>query len=135
MSARKLATACLAALVMACDTVPEHRADAVDTASAPGPAIGQWGVDLSVLNPDIAPADDFFEYVNGPWLEQNPIPPDRSSYGVMLVVHERAQERVRGINEEQAARSGTPGTPGDKAVDKGYKAVDKGYKADGGVIF
>ena len=28
------------------------------------------------------PGDDFFEYVNGSWAKNTPIPADRSNYGV-----------------------------------------------------
>jgi putative endopeptidase len=111
MALRMLAVVLLGALLTACDSVPEQPDPSGAVQSVAQPAIGQWGVDLTVLDPAIDPGDDFFAYVNGAWLEEHPIPPDRSSFGMMLIVHEQAQERVRDIIEEQAARSGAPGTP------------------------
>ncbi|WP_423928437.1 M13 family metallopeptidase [Dokdonella sp.] len=80
-------------------------------------AIGNWGVDLSGRNEGIAPGDDFFLSANGNWLDAHDIPPDRSSYGVGVEVHERAQERVKAIIEELGSQGGAEGTPEQKVGD------------------
>lgn len=92
--------------------VPEQEV-AIDT----GPAYKPWGVDLDARDLSVKPGDDFHEYVNGKWLAENEIPPERSSWGVGLVVHERAEERVRTIIEELGAKSGARGTPEQKVGD------------------
>ncbi len=81
------------------------------------PAIGTWGMDLEGRNENITPGDDFFLSSNGNWLDAHEIPADRSSYGVGLQVHERAQERVKAIIEELGSKGGAKGTPEQKVGD------------------
>ena len=91
---------------------------AVETAATePAPAIGTWGMDLEGRNESINPGDDFFLSSNGSWLDAHEIPADRSSYGVGLQVHERAQERVKAIIEELGAKGGEKGTAEQKVGD------------------
>lgn len=39
------------------------------------------GIDRSTFDTSVKPGDDFFEYVNGEWIKQNPIPPQYSRWG------------------------------------------------------
>ena len=91
--------------------------DAPAAVEKPTPAYGTWGVDLSARDETIKPGDDFFSYANGSWLKANEIPAERSSYGVGLIVHEQAQERVKTIIEELSAASGEKGSPEQKVGD------------------
>jgi len=50
------------------------------------------------------PQDDLFRAVNGKWLDQTPMPADKSYYGVFTVLRDQADARVRTIVEELAAR-------------------------------
>ncbi len=81
------------------------------------PEFGTWGVDLTGRDEAVKPGDDFFRYVNGTWLDNNEIPADRTGFGVGLIVHERAQQRVRDIIEELGAKSGAVGTSEQKVGD------------------
>ena len=76
------------------------------TAAAPAgkTEYGTFGLDLSAMDPTIAPGDDFFRYVNNGWLKTNTIPADRSSFGGNLA--ENTQTRTRAIMETAGA-SGT----------------------------
>jgi len=47
------------------------------SATADGPRIGPFGVDLAAMDPSVKPGDDFYRYVNGNWLKNEKIPPDR----------------------------------------------------------
>lgn len=58
------------------------------------------GFDRSELSETVSPAEDFFTYVNGPWLDATAIPPEWSSYGVMQMLYERSEVQVRAIAEE-----------------------------------
>lgn len=78
---------------------------------------GTWGFDLTAIDESTKPGDDFFRFVNGAWLDKNEIPAERTSYGVSLIVHERAQERVRAIIEELGAENSAIGTPEQKVGD------------------
>ena len=53
------------------------------------------GIQLADMDKSVRPQDDLFEYANGTWLKNVPIPPDRASYGVdaMMTEHSLLQQR------------------------------------------
>ena len=55
------------------------------------------------MDPDIRPQDDLFGHVNGRWLDETEIPPDRSSWGPFVQLADTAEEQVRQIIEDLAA--------------------------------
>jgi putative endopeptidase len=68
----------------------------------------QRGVYVEDLNPDVAPCADFFEYSNGRWREQNPIPPTMVRWSRRWEAGEVAKEHLRGILDEVSARRDWP---------------------------
>ncbi|MCB2112909.1 MAG: M13 family metallopeptidase [Parvularculaceae bacterium] len=66
---------------------------------ADAPELGDFGVDLSAMDASVAPGDDFYDYVNGAWLESFKMPDDYSSYGSFTVLAERSENRLREIIE------------------------------------
>jgi Predicted metalloendopeptidase len=60
---------------------------------------------FNVQNMDTAvkPGDDFFTYVNGGWLKNNPIPADKNSSSVFDELFEKNRHDIREIIEEAAA--------------------------------
>jgi putative endopeptidase len=74
---------------------------AASQASAPRPQYGTFGFDTAGMDKSVAPGDDFFEYANGTWLKNTPIPPDKARYGLFNVLDDLSKERTRGIIEEQ----------------------------------
>ena len=83
----------------------------------PAAAIGAFGIDLTSIDPSVKPGDDFFQYVNGAWMNNNTIPDDRVSWGTndMLIV--KAEHDVRTIVEEAALAGGVPGSNQKKLAD------------------
>ncbi len=67
------------------------------------PELGDWGVTVADIDPEVDPGDDFFGYVNGKWLDTFEIPEEYSSYGSFTVLFERSEERVKKIIEEAAS--------------------------------
>lgn len=65
------------------------------------------------MNPEIRPQDDLFGHVNGHWLDTEPIPEDRSSWGPFVQLADTAEEQVKAIIEELAA--GAESTSADAA--------------------
>ena len=61
------------------------------------------GLELAGLHPDIRPHDDLFRHVNQRWLDEHPIPRDKSMYGAFSILAERAEADVRAIVEEAAS--------------------------------
>lgn len=87
----RLMILCLA-LLTGCSSGGEPDAD----------TLARLGFDPAELSEEVAPADDFFAYVNGKWLAANSIPADRSSYGVMQALAEQTQAQLRAIVENPA---------------------------------
>jgi len=74
-------------------------------AAGAGPAAG---LDLSAMNPAIRPQDDLFGAMNGKWVDQTPIPPDKAEYGVINELRDKSDERVRSLIEDLAAAAQAP---------------------------
>lgn len=70
-----------------------------DPTSAPAPA-GPTSLDQSSFSPTVRPQDDFFRYVNGPWLDTHVIPDDRAADGSFHALRDDAEAHVRTIIEE-----------------------------------
>src|SRR5688572_6498130 len=68
------------------------------------------GVDILKVNVDssVNPADDFFEYANGGWIKNNPIPGDETGWGIANLVNEELYKRKLRINEEAVKKSNSP---------------------------
>lgn len=54
-------------------------------------------ITIAELSPTVRPHDDFFRYVNGPWLDVHEIPSDRAADGAFHALHEQAQKDVQAI--------------------------------------
>lgn len=65
----------------------------------------QSGIDIEYIDSSVRPGDNFYGYVNGKWIEQNPVPEDRSDYDAFDVLGDAAQEDVRRIIEDAAKTS------------------------------
>ncbi len=65
------------------------------------------GVHPEDMDTTCKPCSDFWRYVNGAWLDKNPIPADKSSWGPFPILTEANQERVRTILDT-AADAPTP---------------------------
>ncbi|OBA73143.1 peptidase M13 [Mycobacterium sp. 1554424.7] len=68
------------------------------------------GVDLSFVDPNARPQDDLFGHVNGRWLDDYDIPPDRATDGAFRALHDRAEEQVRDLITEASEQGAAPGT-------------------------
>lgn len=58
------------------------------------------GIDPTSFSSVIRPADDFFRYVNGPWLDTYIMPDDRARFGAFDRLAENAEKDVRDILED-----------------------------------
>jgi putative endopeptidase len=74
---------------------------AAPEANAPRPQYGTFGFDTAGMDKAVTPGDDFFEYANGTWLRNTPIPADKARYGMFNVLDDLSKVRTRGIIEEE----------------------------------
>ncbi len=89
----------LASSVASADPAPK----AADSAAAPAatgkPAYGTYGFDTAGMDRSVKPGDDFYDYANGTWAKNTPIPADKSNYGAFNTLDDLSRERTRRILE------------------------------------
>jgi len=68
------------------------------------------GIDLQYLDDSVRAQDDFYRHVNGKWLAQTPIPPDKAGYGSFDILDDEAKQELRGLIEA-AQQSPDPTDP------------------------
>nr|WP_081512241.1 M13 family metallopeptidase [Nocardia donostiensis] len=56
-------------------------------------------VDMTGSDPAIRPQDDLYRHVNGKWLREYQLPPDKVSFGAISEAHERTEQQLREIIE------------------------------------
>lgn len=59
--------------------------------------------------PSIKPGDDFFGYVNGRWLDANPIPADKARVGAFEMLTDQNIERLKALLEAPNSPDDAPG--------------------------
>ncbi len=82
--------------------------DAVPAPEKPKPVYGTYGFDTAGMDASVKPGDDFYNYANGTWAKNTPIPSDKSNYGSFNVLADNAQAQTREILE------GVKGDPNSK---------------------
>lgn len=61
------------------------------------------GINVSYMNTKISPSQDFFQYVNGTWLNQTEIPSDRTSWGSFNELIKKTDKDVMAILKEASS--------------------------------
>ncbi|WP_324671752.1 M13 family metallopeptidase [Hymenobacter sp. GOD-10R] len=103
------------------------KSTAKTTATAGKNSTGQTGVGINLANIDksVAPCDDFFQFANGNWIKNNPIPASETSWGSFNELRNRNRVVARRILEKAAAdRSAKPGSNLQKVGDFYAAAMD-----------
>jgi putative endopeptidase len=70
-------------------------------APAPKPQIGDYGFDVGGMDKSVAAGDDFYNYANGTWAKNTPIPADKSNYGMFTVLDDLSRQRTHDILEAE----------------------------------
>ncbi|MGN6740715.1 M13 family metallopeptidase [Dyella sp.] len=110
-SARWILAAAVCTALAACghSQAPADKTPApASTAAAPNATAAAMpsGVDKAGMDTSKPAGDGFFQYTNGTWLKNTPIPDDRSSTGSFLKLYEKAQQRTAELI--QKAGEGNP---------------------------
>lgn len=91
---------------------------AAGCAASPAPT----GPDLSGADDAVRPQDDLYRHVNGDWLAQYQLPPDKSDYSSFNEVADRTRDRLKTILESLGG--GAPGSDEQKLSDLYQAALD-----------
>jgi putative endopeptidase len=109
----------LSALTLALLAGAVGAADAADTPAAaigtPAAAAPRSGIAIENMDPAVRAQDDFFVSLNGKWLANTAIPPDRSSWGAFEKLDDDTKPQLRAIIERAAAEAGGHAAPGSDA--------------------
>lgn len=76
--------------------------------------------DPESMNLSVKPGDDFYEYAEGDWIKNHPVPPDKSRYGAFAIVEDRTYDRVKGILENAASNTSAPDGSLEQKIGKFY---------------
>jgi putative endopeptidase len=75
------------------------------------------GISKANFDTTVKPQQDFYEYVNGNWLKNNPIPASESSWGSFLILRDSTTTRLRKLLTDAASQKGQPGSMEQKLGD------------------
>jgi putative endopeptidase len=73
--------------------------------AAARPTFGTFGFDTAGMNRAVPPGVNFYQYANGTWAQNTPIPADKSNYGMFTLLDDLSKQRTRAIIEESAQDS------------------------------
>src|SRR3546814_13508775 len=59
------------------------------------PTYGSYGFDSAGMDKSVTPGDDFYDYANGAWTKNTPIPADKSNYGAFNTLDHLSRERTK----------------------------------------
>ena len=77
----------------------------------------QSGIDLSSLDRTCKPCQDFYQFANGGWVKQNPIPAAYPAWGTFSVLAEHNRAELHTILNQAATAHAAPGTNEQKIGD------------------
>lgn len=63
------------------------------------------GINMSDLDTSVSPCEDFFAYVAGGWIENNPIPETEARWGNFNILVEENNKKVRGLLDSISEKS------------------------------
>lgn len=74
-------------------------------------------IETQFIDSSVKPADDFYRYVNGKWLDTATIPPDKTAVGGFNQLNDETQLKLKSLLENAEKNSGQPGSITQKVGD------------------
>jgi putative endopeptidase len=75
-------------------------ASAPEAPPAPRPQYGTFGFDTSGMDRSVAPGDNFYQFANGTWAKNTPIPADKANYGAFNFLDDLSHTRTQELLEQ-----------------------------------
>jgi endothelin-converting enzyme/putative endopeptidase len=72
------------------------------------PRYAPWGLELQDMDRSVKPGDGFFQYAEGTWLKNHPIPADKTAAGYNYDLPDEIELQVRKMVENAAAHPTSP---------------------------
>jgi len=91
------------------------------------------GISRANFDTTVKPQQNFYEYVNGTWLKNNPIPADMSSWGSFDMLYVDVLNQLRTILQEAASEQAQPGSIEQKLGDYYGIAMDSAKATKEGI--
>ncbi len=73
-------------------------------AAAPTPHTLHSGIDLQYVDTSVRPQDDVYQYLNGKWLRNYQLPPDKGAVGSFTTVQDKTEGAA--AHHRRCSRSG-----------------------------
>jgi len=81
-------------------------------------------IDKTTFDTTVNPTKDFYEYVNGNWMKNNPIPPTEAAWGSFYIVRDTVTFRLRKMLTDVGSQKATDGSIEQKIGDYYATAMD-----------
>jgi putative endopeptidase len=78
-------------------------AGAADAPSIDKPEFGAWGLDISAMDKQVLPGNDFNRYASGAWLARTQIPADKPMASLRYLMSDRTEARLHELMDKAAA--------------------------------
>jgi predicted metalloendopeptidase len=113
-----LTTATLLLLIWACSPKTGQQGQTTTTGTnIITPAGKRKAIDPANMDLTVRPQDDFYQYANGAWLKNTPIPPSESRWASFSELNDFNQKALKDICEELAVKSNAKGSTQQKVGD------------------
>jgi len=86
------------------------------------PKIPRFSTDY--MDRSVQPANDFYQFADGAWIKNNPVPPDKSRWGGFMELQERNWFLIHEILAETLATEQAVNSPARKVADFFRSAMD-----------
>src|ERR1700679_248304 len=114
----KLLSITSACMLIGCGKAPE-------VSPAPGAPPLVSGIDIQYFDAAVRPQDDFYKHINGKWLADTQIPPDKGSYGTFMKLRDDSEAKLHTIIDD-LQKSVDPSDPNQqKIADLYFSSMDE----------